>query len=127
MMIDPKSQHKREKTRNPAKIVRNGGPWASSLDIVPPDFSSLESPSEGLEFEANTVYNLVLNCNLAAFLNLDPKEIKILDIKCKGIGLSNSTQVLHQQMCTQTCKTNISFEKATSIRYQVLDTIRTVC
>lgn len=126
-MIDPKTQHKREKTRNPAKIVRNGGPWASSLDIVPPDFSSLESPSEGLEFEANTVYNLVLDCNLAAFLNLDPKEIKILDIKCKGIGLSNSTQVLHQQMCTRTCKTNISFEKATSIRYQVLDTIRTVC
>lgn len=70
MMIDPKTQHTREKTRNPAKIVRNGGPWASSLDIVPPDFSSLESPSEGLEFEANTVYNLVLDCNLAAFLNL---------------------------------------------------------
>lgn len=69
-MTDPKTQHKREKTRNPAKIVRNGGPRASSLDIVPPDFSSLESPSEGLEFEANTVYNLVLNCNLAASLNL---------------------------------------------------------
>ncbi|KAB5520253.1 hypothetical protein DKX38_024572 [Salix brachista] len=26
---------------------------ASSLDIIPPDFSLLESPSEGLEFEAN--------------------------------------------------------------------------
>lgn len=40
--------------RNPAKIVRKGGPWAASLVLVPADFCSVESSPKELEFDADT-------------------------------------------------------------------------
>lgn len=49
--IDPTIQHTIKKTNNPAKMVRNGGPWAASL-AFPPDFFPTESPLEGFEFDA---------------------------------------------------------------------------
>lgn len=54
----------RDKTKNPAKMVRNGGPWASSLLALLELFSSLmEFPS--VDFEA--AIDLCLNSNPMMF------------------------------------------------------------
>lgn len=71
--MDLKNQHTRRKTRNPAKIVRNGGPWAAPL-AMSSDLSLMESPPEGLEFEAGTISNFCLICGLIAFSKLDGQK-----------------------------------------------------
>lgn len=62
--MDPSIQQMRKKTRNPAKMVGNGGPWA-----VSPDFSVMESPLGGLEQN-----NLSLLSNFTVPLNLQVKQ-----------------------------------------------------
>lgn len=63
--MDPKPQINRKRTTNPARIVRNGGPWAlvPSLVFTPFDFCATELPSEELEFAVNPASNLLLLCN----------------------------------------------------------------
>ena len=71
--MDPSIQQMRKKTRNPAKMVRNGGPWAVPPNLVASDSSVMESPPEGLEFEANTPNNLSLLSNFTVLFNLQVK------------------------------------------------------
>lgn len=59
-------QSRREKTKIPAKIVRNGGPWASLLALLEPFSSLMEFLSE--EFEAVIEKDLCLNSNPLVFL-----------------------------------------------------------
>lgn len=60
---DPITQNTAKKTRRPAKMVRIGGPFATSLLLVTSD------PSEE-PFDAYTGCNLCFNNNLTLFLNL---------------------------------------------------------
>lgn len=73
-IIDPTIQTMRKRTKNPAKIVRKGGPWAASLVLVPADFSSVESPPEGLVFDAYTANCLCPVCNLKTSLFLNARN-----------------------------------------------------
>lgn len=61
-------QRTREKTKNPAKMVRNGGPWASPVTLLPSFSSLVEFPSE--EFDAVIENDLCLNFNPLVFLYL---------------------------------------------------------
>ena len=71
--MDPMIQHMTRKTKSPAKIVRNGGPWLASPVLITSDFSLRGSWSEGLEFDAKMANELRLSCNVTAFLNLNKK------------------------------------------------------
>nr|GMC75632.1 hypothetical protein Iba_chr03dCG6840 [Ipomoea batatas] len=46
--MDPKIQHTAKRTKKPAKMVANGGPWGTLLPSVAYD------PFEGLGFDAKT-------------------------------------------------------------------------
>ncbi len=69
--MDFRSQNTRRNPTNPAKMVKNGGPWAS-------DFSFLESPPTGPSIcDANTTTaNLCLALNRNPLLNLEEKGVK---------------------------------------------------
>lgn len=60
---DPINQHTAKKTSRPAKMVRKGGPFATSLLLVTSD------PSEE-PFDAYTGCKLCFNSNLTLLLNL---------------------------------------------------------
>lgn len=66
-------QSTREKTKIPAKMVRNGGPWASLVALLEPSSSlMIEFPSE--EFEAVIERDLCLNSNPLLFLYLHKRN-----------------------------------------------------
>lgn len=67
--MDPTIQQISKNTSNPARIVRNGGPWPASVSSGF-TFSSRESPPEGFEFDANAENDLCLICNFTVFFNL---------------------------------------------------------
>lgn len=73
--IDPIIQNTRKRTTSPAKMVRKGGPWGASSLLTPPDLSLMESPSGGLDFDADTACHLSLICNFKTlFLNLNTRN-----------------------------------------------------
>lgn len=65
-------QSTREKTKIPAKMVRNGGPSASLVALLEPFSSLMEFPSE--EFEAVIEKDLCLNSNPLLFLYLHKRN-----------------------------------------------------
>lgn len=62
----------REKTKSPAKMVRNGGPWASAVALLPSFSFLVEFPSE--EFDAVIEKDLWLNFNPLLFLYLHKRN-----------------------------------------------------
>lgn len=62
--MDPMIQQTNKKTTRPARMVRSGGPEASSLGFVSSDFS------EGFVFDADKRLHLLFTCTCSSFLNL---------------------------------------------------------
>lgn len=62
--MDPMIQLTNKKTTRPARMVRSGGPDASSLDFVSSDFS------EGFVFDADKRLHLLFACTCSSFFNL---------------------------------------------------------
>lgn len=67
--MDPMTQSMRPNTIIPAKIVRNGGPWAVLVSLLVVASAFPVGSCEGL-FDTCTIGNLLLVINLAALLNL---------------------------------------------------------
>lgn len=77
----------REKTKNPAKMVRNGGPWAS-----PVASSLMEFPSE--EFDAVIEKDLWLNSNPLVCLNLQKRNHTSIHLSSNVVNTSLHTLIL---------------------------------